>query len=79
MIGTETIEDLMDEIEKLSPFVQKRLDDLVVEVLKRAYIHVKDLDSDAPPTQTERSANEYYAQVAFVTSEINNLKSYLCV
>lgn len=73
---TETIEDLMDEIEELSPFVRNRLDDLVVEALKRAHIHVEDLDSDAPSNQTERSAHEYYAQVAFVSSEINNLKSY---
>lgn len=73
---TETVEDLMDEIEEFSSFVRNRLDDLVVEALKRANIHVEDLDNDAPPNQIERSAHEYYTQVAFVTSEINNLKSY---
>lgn len=73
---TETIEDLMDEIEELSSFARNRLDDLIVEALRRARVHVEDLDSEAPPTQTERSAHEYYAQVAFVSSEINDLKSY---
>lgn len=72
----ETVEDLMDEIKELSPFVQSRLDDLVIEALKRANIHVEYLDNDAPPSQTKKSAHEYYAQVAFVVSEINSLKSY---
>jgi hypothetical protein len=72
----ETIEDLMDEIAELSPSVRERLDDLVVEAFKRVHTHVEDLDSDALPTQIERSAHEYYAQVAFVISEINDLKSY---
>lgn len=72
----ETIEDLMEEIEELSPFAFGRLDDLVTEALRRAGTHVEDLDSDAAPGQIEKSEHEYFAQVAFVASEINDLKSY---
>ena len=71
----DSIEDIMDEIEELSPYARDRLQDLISGAIRRAATHVDDLDSDAPPNKTEMSAHEYYKQVAFVTSEINALKS----
>ncbi|MEM8728258.1 MAG: hypothetical protein AAGE99_06165 [Chlamydiota bacterium] len=72
---SDSIEDIMDEIEDLSPFARNRLQGLITEVVRRAEVHVDALDSDALPTKTETSAQEYYAQVAFAHSEINALKS----
>ncbi|MCB1072475.1 MAG: hypothetical protein H7A41_03640 [Chlamydiales bacterium] len=71
----DSIEDIMDEIEELSPYARDRLQDLITEAIRRAEVHVDDLDSDASPNKTEMSAQEYYTQVAFVSSEINALKS----
>lgn len=71
----DSVEDVMDEIEGLSPYARDRLQDLVTEAIRRAEVHVDDLDSDAPPNKTEMSAQEYFAQIAFVGSEINALKS----
>ncbi|QVL58336.1 MAG: hypothetical protein KFB93_04435 [Simkaniaceae bacterium] len=71
----DSVEDVIDEIEELSSFAYDRLQDLVAEAIRRAEVHVRDLDSDVPPQQTEKSYHEYFAQVAFVSSEINALKS----
>ena len=72
----DTAQDILEEIAEVSPFARNRLDDLVTEAVRRAEIHVDDLDSDAAPTQSEKSAHEYYTQVGFVMSEINDLKVY---
>ena len=71
----DNVEDVMDEIEGLSPYVRDHLDDLITEVIRRAEVHVDDLDREAAPNETERSYHEYFTQVAFVASEINAIKS----
>jgi hypothetical protein len=71
----DNISHVMDQIKEVSELAYNRLEDLVVEVVRRGEVHVDDLDSEAPPNQSERTAHEYFAQVAFVTSEINSLKS----
>lgn len=71
----ESVEDVMEEINELSSYAHDRLQDLVIEGVRRVEVHVEDLDSDAAPNKTESSAHEYYAQVAFINSEINALKS----
>lgn len=71
----DSVENVMNEIEEISPHVRERLQDLVTEVIRRAEAHVDDIDSDALPHKMEVSSQEYFTQVAFVTSEINALKS----
>lgn len=71
----DSVEITMDDIQDVAPYAHERLQDLVIEVVRRAEIHVDDLDRDALPTDKERSMHDYFAQVGFVTSEINALKS----
>ncbi|MCB1107671.1 MAG: hypothetical protein KDK76_06220 [Chlamydiia bacterium] len=71
----ESVEIIMKEIEEFSPYVFERLEDLVVEAIRLANIHVLDLDKEAPPKEVEHSAIEYQEQIAFVSSEINAIKS----
>lgn len=71
----DTMEILMKEIKEISTFAYDRLDDLVNEAMRLAEKHVQDLDRDAPPKESEQSAMNYQEQIAFVTSEINTIKS----
>ena len=71
----DNIEHVMNEIKDVSEMAYDRLDDLVIEVVRRGEIHVKDVDDEVSPKQSEQTAHEYFQQVAFVTSEINSLKS----
>ncbi len=71
----DNVEDVMGEIKDLSPYVYDRLQDLIIEVARRAEVHVEDLDNEAVPNDTERSYHEYFAQAGFVASEINSIKS----
>ena len=40
----DSIEDIMDEIEELSPYARDRLQDLISAAIRSAAIHVDDLD-----------------------------------
>ncbi len=71
----DNVEGVLEEIGALSPDAYDRLQSLVAEAIRRAVAHVGDLDNEAAPNKTERSYNEYFTQVAFVTSEINAIKS----
>jgi len=71
----DNISYVMDQIKELSELVYNRLDDLVTELIRRGENHVSDLDVDAAPQQTERSAYKYFEQLAYIESEINSLKS----
>ena len=71
----ENVEDVMNKIKDLSEVAYENLEDLVIEAVRRAEVHVQDLDENTQPQQTERSAQEYFTQVGFVSSEINSLKS----
>jgi len=71
----ENVEDVMNKIKDLSEVAYENLEDLVVEAVRRVEVHVQDLDENTEPQQTERSAQEYFTQVGFVSSEINSLKS----
>jgi len=67
---------VMDQIKGVSELGYNHLEGLVIEVVRRGEVHVADLDEDASAAQTERTAYEYFEQVAFVASEINTLKSH---
>jgi len=71
----ENVEHVMNEIRKHSELAYDNLQDLVVEAVRRAEVHVQDFDEGAQPQQTERSSQEYFTQVGFISSEIHSLKS----
>jgi len=71
----DSVEVIMEEIQKVSPYAYNMLEDLITETVRIANIHVSDLDRNAPPNEIEQSSMKYFEQVAFVNSEINNLKS----
>ncbi|MCB1110784.1 MAG: hypothetical protein KDK64_07350 [Chlamydiia bacterium] len=71
----ETVEIIMTEIQEVAPIIYEQLEDLVVGAMRLAERHVSDLDRDASPKEIEQSSMEYFEQVAFVTSEVNRIKS----
>ena len=71
----DTVEFLMRDIQELSTYIHDRLEDLVDEAVRLAIQHVMDLDQDAPPKESEQSSMNYFEQVAFVSSEMNAIKS----
>lgn len=74
-VWEDNIELVMDEIKEVCELAYDRLDDLVIEVIRRGEIHVKNVDEEMPPNEVEQTEHEYFQQVGFVTSEINSLKS----
>ena len=71
---TADVEQVMDEMQEISSDAYERLDDLVVELLRRAEQHISDLDADEAPSIIEHDNNLYFEQVAIINSEINFLK-----
>ncbi|CCB89468.1 hypothetical protein [Simkania negevensis] len=69
------VDYIMQEIRDISDAAYYKLDDLVTEVLRLGEEHVYEIDSDEPPNVVARSAELFYTQVSYVTSEINSLKS----
>lgn len=71
----DTVEETMKQIKMSSELAYNRLEDLVDEAVRRAEAHVIDLDNEDTGQELGRTSHEYFEQVAFVTSEINSLKS----
>ena len=74
-IWKDAVEQTMKQIKEASELAYNRLEDLVDEAVRRAESHVVDLDNEQSFQEVERTSCEYFEQVAFVTSEINALKS----
>jgi len=70
----DDVDEVMEKIQKLSPEAYDRLEDLVSEAVQRANQHVSDIDAEADPKVLEHDSNLYFEEIAFVSSEINNLK-----
>ena len=69
------VDYIMEEIRDISDAAYGKLDDLVTEALRLGEEHMHEIDSDEPPNVVGRSAELFYTQVSYVTSEINNLKA----
>jgi len=70
------VDYIMEEIRDISDEAYNKLDDLVTEVLRLGEEHMHEIDAEEPPNVLARSAELFYAQVSYVTSEINSLKSF---
>lgn len=65
---------VMQEIRDISEEAYEKLYDIVLQVQRMGEEHIGDIDGDAAPNVTARSAELYFQQVAYLTSEINSLK-----
>jgi len=70
------IDYVMQEIREISSEAYEKLDDLVTQVWRLGEQHVYEIDSDEPPNVVAHSAEKYFEQVSYVTSEINSLKAF---
>ena len=68
------VNGLMKEIKRLSPKDYERLDDLVEGVKLHGEKHVGNLDTEQSPTVIAHGQESYFASVAMLDSEINQMK-----
>ncbi len=70
----DNVSHVMKEIKAISLKSYDRLDDLVLAIERYGEQHVNDIENEVSPAEIAHSAERYFQQAAFLTSEINSLK-----
>ena len=71
------VDEVSRDIKTLSLPVFNLIEDLIVEAVRRAEIHIRDLEDEAPPRDILTDNNLYFEHASFLISEINRLKAIL--
>lgn len=74
---TNDLDIIMGVMQKKYQNYHEHLNDLVLELQRVAKGHMVDLEDQDDPTRTKHSAEEYNRQMAYVMSELRNLKSLI--